>query len=359
MHYFAKRLARLFAIYIIGAITTDFAVADARRLRVRGPPGSGGACQFVAHMLDDTTTEVEASGPSVLFRRGDIAVVDAQPSRYLVSFSEDGECFEQAERICRTSQPNADVHQQRSDNGTACSAAPCMGDSDERGLLSYLRSMAGGALSRRPPMERIASIGLGSGALAAWLDQKLPSTRVDAVDISTEVVAAAPCFGVQASSKFRLVVDDGRHFLAASPDLYDAVFVDAFLPSGFLPGCLATTEFFQMIQSKLSPDRGVLALNLGFQDDSEPVLASLRQAFAHVAVGGAPLLTNRIALASQMEISNFGTASEGESSQSGTHDEDPTTAELLKWARAADFKASRDIGIGAPRTDSGEKCAAS
>lgn len=309
---------------------------------------TGEACQFVAHRPDNSEEVLSADGPQVLFRKGDVAVVEKKPMRYLVSLAGDGSCNEQAEQLCTTS---------GSSNATAvtCENSQCVPDGNGDALLSYLRSMAGGALASRPPPGRSAVVGLGSGALAAWLSHAFPDGAVDAVDLSSDVIEAAKCFGLRESPQLRIIAGEGRQFLSnAGAFAYDAIFLDAFDAGGSLPRCLATAEFFQMITQKLSPDQGVLAVNLGARDDPAPTLAAIRKTFMHVAVGRAPLLTNHLVLASQTElkIPSGGDAGSAELLTPGS-----VAANLTRWARQGDYKVP--IGDNAQevlKTDAGEGC---
>jgi len=316
---------------------------------------TGSACQFVAHRPDDSEVVLSAGGPQVLFQKGEVVVVENKPMRYLVSLAEDGTCNEQAEQLCVTPV---------SGNATAatCDNSPCVPEGNGDKLLSYLRSMAGGALALRPPPGRSAIVGLGSGALAAWLTSAFPDGVVDAVDLSPGVIEAARCFGLRESSQLHIIEDEGRHFLVgAAAFAYDAIFLDAFDPSGATPPCLATSEFFQMIAQKLSPDQGVLAVNLGLgRDDTGPVLAAIRKAFMHVAVGTAPHLTNHIVLASQTEL----TLPSGDSGPAELLAPGSVAANLTRWARQGNYQIDRSQTTGTnslqevPRTDAGEGCAA-
>lgn len=315
---------------------------------------SEGACQFVAHRPDDSEMVLSAGGPQVLFQKGEVVVVEKKPLRYLVSLAGDGACNEQAEQVCGTS-----------DSGNAsaatCDNSPCIPEGNGDTLLSYLRSMAGGALASRPAPGRSAVVGLGSGALAAWLTHAFPDGEVDAVDLSPDVIAAAQCFGLRESSQLRIIEGEGRSFLLnAKAFAYDVIFLDAFDASGSLPPCLATSEFFQMIAQKLAPDQGVLAVNLGARDEPGPVLSAIRKAFMHVAVGRAPKLTNHLVLASQTEIAvQSGEAGSAELLAPGS-----VAANLTRWARQGSYQLDRSQTPDAnslqdtPKTDAGEGCTA-
>jgi len=320
-----------------------------RSIRTHYPAGG---CQFVAHRPDDTEEVLSSEGPHVLFRKGEVVVVEKTPMRYLVSLAEDGTCNEQAEQLCHTLASGSNAT-------SSCDSAQCVAESNGDTLLSYLRSMLGGVLASRPPPGRSVVVGLGSGAMASWLGGAFPDGSVDAVDLNPNVIAAAPCFGLHPSARIQLIEADGRSLLSGAANFaYDAIFLDAFDASGLLPPCLATSEFFELVAKKLAPDQGVLAVNLGLATSDEPgqVLAAIRKTFLHVAVGQAPHLTNHLVLASQTEL----TIPSSELGPAELLSPGSVAANLTRWARQASFKPvgkgeSQDV----PRTDAGEGCAVS
>lgn len=307
------------------------------------------SCQFVAHQEGDTEATISISAQNTLFRKGSTVVVEKAPLRYLVSLADDGTCNEQAEQVCI-----AAASQNLS--ATTCDDSPCTATNNGELLLSYLRSMAGGAFTSRAPPSNSVVIGLGTGALALWIANAFPSSSVDAVDLSSDVIAAAHCFGLH-SSNLNIVEDDGRHFLQKSaPFTYDAIFLDAFDASGSMPPCLATVEFYEMLAQRLNPEQGVLSANLGAHDDPEPILSAMQKVFMHVAVGQAPHLTNHLVLASQTALV-FPPLDRGPAEVISPGS---VQANLTRWARDAQYHTSpkRTEGLGETivRTDASERC---
>jgi spermidine synthase len=137
-----------------------------------------------------------------------------------------------------------------------------------------------GWVPREKP-RHLAVIGLGASTMANWIQNHLPNTELDVAEIVPGVAAAAPCFGLDTSSKnLRIHVQDGRKFLEeAADDSFDALLIDAFDPKESLPSCFKSSEFFQLVHRKVAPG-GAVAFNLlDFPKDSRRVLAGLRQAF--------------------------------------------------------------------------------
>lgn len=147
-------------------------------------------------------------------------------------------------------------------------------------FLTTDSSEESGWVPRKKP-GRLAVIGLGASTMANWLHTHMPDTQLDVAELVPGVAAAAPCFGLDPSSKnLQIHVQDGRKFLEEAPDnAFDALLIDAFDPKESLPSCFKSLEFFQLVHQKVAPG-GAVAFNLlDFPKDSPRVLASLREAF--------------------------------------------------------------------------------
>lgn len=286
----------------MAAMTLFAAASEATRLRA-GTNTAKEPCSFLAHAPGSPHDETWiTAGPSnILFQHSNVFVVAAEDRmrRYLVFRQDDGSCNEQAEQICGP--PPTSMASTPAEASPKCAAC-------DLGLaeppLSYLRSMIAGAVQflgdsgDRLPAMRMLSIGLGSGALPAWLLRNTDS-QVDVAEIAAGVVEAAPCFGLNNSPNFHLTHDDGRQFLEQqSEGSYDAIFIDAFDSNDTIPCGLSTADFFAMVRSKLKESSGILSLNVVDNPPLEEVLASVQTAFHNVMLGTAPGLTNRIILAS-------------------------------------------------------------
>jgi spermidine synthase len=103
-------------------------------------------------------------------------------------------------------------------------------------------------------------IGWGSG-ITAGAALQAPLERVTAVELEREVIEAARHFepenhAPQRNPRLRLVNEDGRNYLAVSPERFDVVVSEPSNP--WIAGCgnLFTREFFELVRSRLGP-RGV------------------------------------------------------------------------------------------------------
>ena len=110
-----------------------------------------------------------------------------------------------------------------------------------------------------PSPRKVAFLGFGTGitAGAALLH---PIERVVALEIVPEVAAAARADfadangGVAEDARAELVVDDGRHYLAATPHAFDVIVGDLLVP--WRPGeaALYSREHFDAVRRALSPN---------------------------------------------------------------------------------------------------------
>jgi len=315
--------------YLLAPLTMAFA-AVALRLR-KDEPVEKQQCSFLAHVPGSEHDEawITTSLNNTLFRQEDVFVVAGEGAlRYLVFRQADGSCYEQAEQTCRAS---ADMQQSLSADGcTPCDVGEAVPP------LSYIKSMIAGAF--QPLLsagvvqpDRVLAVGLGSGALASWLLKHSPAT-VDVAELSGAVVAAADCFNLGAQPQLNLVQTDGRAFLEEQPQgVYDAIFVDAFDASDTIPCALSTYEFFQLVNSRLKPSGGVFSFNVVEKPRLEDLLPSLMRVFPHVSTGLAPGLTNKIVIASQLEL-------DGQEPPGGTET-------VMRWFQEASFQKVSSEGF--------------
>jgi len=149
--------------------------------------------------------------------------------------------------------------------------------------LEYTRTMMGFLLFDPEP-SRVAMIGLGGGSLAKFCHRHLPRTDVTAVEINPHVVALRERFRVPPDGpRFRVVLGDGAHFVANTPERFDVLLIDAFDTEG-MPDTLGTRRFYDDCADVLQPD-GLLVVNLHASHPHAPVYRDRLGA----ALGGALL----------------------------------------------------------------------
>lgn len=113
----------------------------------------------------------------------------------------------------------------------------------------------------RPDAKKMLLIGLGGGSIPKKVQKEFPHMEIDAVEIDPEVIKMAKeYFHVKENKLLRLHAQDGRLFMARTPHQYDIILLDAYFTDA-MPFHLATKEFFQLAQKKLTPN-GIIVANL-------------------------------------------------------------------------------------------------
>lgn len=127
-------------------------------------------------------------------------------------------------------------------------------------VLSYTQVMMA-ALPLADNQRRILLIGLGGASMQKFLQDLLPETALETVEIDPEVVRIArEFFGFEPDDNQIISVGDGRVFIENSKKLYDIIFLDAYGPDS-IPYSLATQEFLEAVRDRLAKG-GVVCSNL-------------------------------------------------------------------------------------------------
>lgn len=144
--------------------------------------------------------------------------------------------------------------------------------------LEYTRLMMGFLAFRAHP-DYIVMIGLGGGSLAKFCYRHLPQVRIDAVEISEEVIALRNEFRIPPDdARLRIVHADGAEFVRRSGDRPDILLVDGFGPHG-VPDELCSQSFYDACHDRLAPD-GIMVVNLHLNNDFlSDYKRRIRQAF--------------------------------------------------------------------------------
>jgi spermidine synthase len=151
-----------------------------------------------------------------------------------------------------------------------------------------------------PQARAVVHIGFGSGG-TAWAVGRHPVQDILVVEISPEVLKASDRYfapinhGVLADPRVRVEINDGRNFLLASPELFDAVLSDSIHPRYSGNGSLYSREYFELARARLRPG-GVISMWLPMYSlttrNFAMILGAFHAAFPHLQVWYEPSALN-------------------------------------------------------------------
>ena len=108
--------------------------------------------------------------------------------------------------------------------------------------------------------ENVLFIGLGAGSSPKRMWRDFPELELTAVELDPVVVDVAyRYFHVPRHPRLRVLVDDGRRYLARNDKRWDVIVIDAFFADA-VPFHLVTREFLELARARLAPD-GVVVTN--------------------------------------------------------------------------------------------------
>jgi spermidine synthase len=116
-------------------------------------------------------------------------------------------------------------------------------------------------LAYAPSTRRVLFIGLGGGSAVKRMWRDFPALQLHAVEIDPEVVRVAErWFELPRDQRLEVTAQDGRRFLQTTDERWDMIVIDAYFADS-IPFHLATTQFFELVRSRLSPG-GVVVSNV-------------------------------------------------------------------------------------------------
>ncbi|MEO8198511.1 MAG: fused MFS/spermidine synthase, partial [Thermoanaerobaculia bacterium] len=133
---------------------------------------------------------------------------------------------------------------------------------------------------------RVVHIGFGSGG-TAYAVSRHPVSEIRIVELSTAVLAASDRYfsdinhNVLADPRVRVEINDGRNFLLASPEIFDAVLSDSIHPRYAGNGSLYSEEYFRIVGERLAPE-GVVSMWLPMYTLTPSNFAMIVRAFKNV-----------------------------------------------------------------------------
>ncbi len=102
------------------------------------------------------------------------------------------------------------------------------------------------------PPRRVAILGNAAGTTSRAYEEFFPSTRVDGVEIDSELSDIGRRYFEMDNPRLRLFHEDARPFLRRTDERFDVISVDAYRQP-YIPFYLATREFFELCRDRLAP----------------------------------------------------------------------------------------------------------
>jgi spermidine synthase len=287
-----KRAGRIYAANTLGAIAGSLAAGFAA-IPLLGSQGSLLAVGFLAIAVA-AVIEPRSRGPRIaalaalvgaaaLPRNGVLlstGVFSDVPRKDLVEFREDVTATVAVKRYERPA-PWLSLEL----NGVNVA-----GTSPELVLVQKLQAHLPLALVSHP--DRVVHIGFGSGG-TAYSASLHPVSRIQVVEISPEVISASAKFfgsvnhGVLRDPRVQVAINDGRNFILATPEHFDAILSDSIHPRYAGNGALYTEEYFRLCSRRLAPG-GVVSMWLPMYslrpEDYRSIVRAFHDAFPNVSI---------------------------------------------------------------------------
>ena len=117
------------------------------------------------------------------------------------------------------------------------------------------------SLASPEEIQSLCVVGLAAGTAAKQYTAIYGPISIDGVEIDPRVVEVGRRFFAMNEPNLRVILRDGRHFLAHGADRYDVIIVDAYRQP-YIPFHLTTKEFFTLALEHLNPG-GAVMVNVG------------------------------------------------------------------------------------------------
>ena len=122
-------------------------------------------------------------------------------------------------------------------------------------------------------------MGFGGGIQSMIFHHYFPELIIHSSETDADVLGLTEMFfGLSLDHRIQVAQKDGRKHIAENIEIkYDIILLDCFSEAGEQPMSLATLEFYQLCQSRLS-DAGIVALNI---IDGSPLFEQRKDTFQH------------------------------------------------------------------------------
>ncbi len=147
------------------------------------------------------------------------------------------------------------------------------------------------ALLVRAGAEHVLQVGFGSGG-TAYSASRHPVKRVDCVELSRVVIAAAPQFeetnhGVLGDDRIHLHIEDARSYVKHAPHAYDVILSDSTHPVLAGEGLLYSVDYLRDCAARLKPD-GIFSTWMPLHGirlaEVKVIVRSIREAFPYTYI---------------------------------------------------------------------------
>lgn len=133
--------------------------------------------------------------------------------------------------------------------------------------------------------EKVLILGLAAGTiprlLSTYVKLDFPDLKITGVELDPEVVKlGCRYFGLRPEDA-KIVIQDARTYIRNTDEKYDVIILDCFSNQIYIPGHLATWEFFATVREHLTKD-GLIALNIGATSSNAKLLKSFIRTVGHV-----------------------------------------------------------------------------
>ncbi|GKU80094.1 spermidine synthase [Paenibacillus sp. L3-i20] len=125
--------------------------------------------------------------------------------------------------------------------------------------------------------KQILVLGSAGGSvahlLATYVKPHFPDLQITGVELDPEVAKLGPRFFGLEPEDATIITQDARVFINHTNERYDVIIVDCYSQQIYVPFHLSTTEFFQSVRKRLTPN-GVIAMNVNATTSESRLLAS-------------------------------------------------------------------------------------
>jgi len=164
-----------------------------------------------------------------------------------------------------------------------------------------------------PSPQEVLVLSFGNGIVSGAIAQHQGVQRIDAVDLSSEMIEASRKYArenqnVLDDSRLHIIIEDARNYLLRTDKRYDVITADATHPMNSCSWALFTREFYQLNKEHLKP-QGIMIQWLPLHDlaleDYKRIVKTFKSVFPHTTLWqvGTPYSTHTLLLGTPDRLS--------------------------------------------------------